>query len=171
MKQKPYGFYEAARCAVKRSAREVLREPKARFIGRSPASRVASQLASCTAGALHFQTKEHCSRSALLFGGAFSLRLGHRLALTVHRTVIHYQMAAHSARYPSSDRRLRRPVRRRCLQKTAPRLGCCILEAPPGFGPGHKGFADPCLTTWLWRRVYRTAHDLRRATCTLAEKQ
>jgi len=37
------------------------KEPKARFTGRSPASffmRVS---------ALHFQTKEHCSRSALLF--------------------------------------------------------------------------------------------------------
>ena len=47
---------------VKRSARLLLREPKARFIGQSPASffmRVS---------ALHFQTKEHCSRSALLFG-------------------------------------------------------------------------------------------------------
>ena len=35
--------------AVKRSARKTLRVPKARFIGRSPASRVASQLASCAA--------------------------------------------------------------------------------------------------------------------------
>ena len=26
------------------------------------------------------------------------------------------------------------------------------LEAPPGFEPGSQGFADPCLTTWLWRR-------------------
>ena len=23
------------------------------------------------------------------------------------------------------------------------------LEAPPGFEPGHKGFADLCLTAWL----------------------
>ena len=26
-----------------------------------------------------------------------------------------------------------------------------FLEAPPGFEPGNEGFADPCLTTWLWR--------------------
>ena len=26
-----------------------------------------------------------------------------------------------------------------------------ILEAPPGFEPGDKGFADLGLTTWLWR--------------------
>ena len=26
------------------------------------------------------------------------------------------------------------------------------MEAPPGFGPGHKGFADLGLTTWLWCR-------------------
>ena len=25
-------------------------------------------------------------------------------------------------------------------------------EAPPGFEPGNEGFADPCLTTWRWRR-------------------
>ena len=24
------------------------------------------------------------------------------------------------------------------------------LEVPPGFGPGNEGFADLCLTTWLW---------------------
>ncbi len=24
------------------------------------------------------------------------------------------------------------------------------LEVPPGFEPGNEGFADPCLTTWLW---------------------
>ena len=27
------------------------------------------------------------------------------------------------------------------------------LEATPGFEPGNQGFADPCLTTWLCRRV------------------
>ena len=26
------------------------------------------------------------------------------------------------------------------------------VEAPPGIGPGNKGFADLCLTAWLWRR-------------------
>ena len=26
-------------------------------------------------------------------------------------------------------------------------------EAPSGFGPENEGFADPCLTTWLWRRI------------------
>ena len=25
-----------------------------------------------------------------------------------------------------------------------------ILEVPPGFEPGNEGFADPCLTAWLW---------------------
>ena len=28
-----------------------------------------------------------------------------------------------------------------------------FMEASPGFEPGHKGFADLCLTTWLCRRV------------------
>ena len=52
----------STRCArVKRSAMLLFRVAKPRFIGQSPASffmRVS---------ALHFQTKEHCSRSALLF--------------------------------------------------------------------------------------------------------
>ena len=34
--------------------------------------------------------------------------------------------------------------------------GCrvSLLEAPPGFEPGHRGFADPCLTTWLWCPIW-----------------
>ena len=31
-----------------------------------------------------------------------------------------------------------------------------FLEAPPGFEPGHRDFADLCLTTWLWRRIQIT---------------
>ena len=27
------------------------------------------------------------------------------------------------------------------------------LEAPPRFELGNKGFADLCLTTWLWRHI------------------
>ena len=27
------------------------------------------------------------------------------------------------------------------------------VEAPPRFELGNKGFADLCLTSWLWRRV------------------
>ena len=29
-----------------------------------------------------------------------------------------------------------------------------FLEAPPGIGPGNKGFADLCLTAWLWRHIW-----------------
>ena len=34
------------------------------------------------------------------------------------------------------------------------------LEAPPRFELGHKGFADLCLTTWLWRRMCGGANSL-----------
>ena len=27
------------------------------------------------------------------------------------------------------------------------------LEVPPGFEPGNEGFADLCLTTWLWHHL------------------
>jgi hypothetical protein len=33
-------------------------------------------------------------------------------------------------------------------------LGLFVLEAPPRFELGNKGFADLCLTTWLWRHFY-----------------
>ena len=29
-----------------------------------------------------------------------------------------------------------------------------LLEAPPRFELGHKGVADLCLTTWLWRHTW-----------------
>ena len=29
-----------------------------------------------------------------------------------------------------------------------------LLEAPPRFELGNKGFADLCLTTWLWRHTW-----------------
>ena len=35
-----------------------------------------------------------------------------------------------------------------------------ILEAPPGIGPGNKGFADLCLTTWLWRPIWCLRSEL-----------
>ena len=37
-----------------------------------------------------------------------------------------------------------------CLFEKASGMG---LEVPPRFELGNKGFADLCLTTWLWRRV------------------
>ena len=29
-----------------------------------------------------------------------------------------------------------------------------FLEAPPRFELGNKAFAELCLTTWLWRRIF-----------------
>ena len=39
-----------------------------------------------------------------------------------------------------------------------------FLEAPPGFEPGDKGFADPCLTTWLWRHIQNRSIIPRKAS-------
>ena len=42
------------------------------------------------------------------------------------------------------------------------RLGITVaLEAPPGFEPGNKGFADLCLTTWLWRHKNGAGYEIR----------
>ena len=38
-------------------------------------------------------------------------------------------------------------------ERASQRLALFFLEAPPRFELGHKGFADLCLTTWLWRRI------------------
>ena len=35
------------------------------------------------------------------------------------------------------------------------------LEVPPGFGPGNEGFADLCLTTWLWHRINGAVDETR----------
>ena len=34
-----------------------------------------------------------------------------------------------------------------------------FLEVPPGFEPGNEGFADLCLTTWLWYRNIKIGAD------------
>ena len=33
------------------------------------------------------------------------------------------------------------------------------LKVPPGFGPGNEGFADLCLTAWLWHQAKKRAVD------------
>ena len=37
-----------------------------------------------------------------------------------------------------------------------------FLEAPPRFELGHRGFADLCLTTWLWRRIELYARSVKK---------
>ena len=38
---------------------------------------------------------------------------------------------------------------------------CESLEAPPRFELGHRGFADLCLTTWLWRQKIGAGNEIR----------
>ena len=52
-------------------------------------------------------------------------------------------------------------------EKTHPQKQVRFLEVPPGFEPGNNGFADRCLTTWLWYRMERLT-GLEPATSTLA---
>ena len=33
------------------------------------------------------------------------------------------------------------------------------MEVTPGFEPGNEGFADLCLTTWLWYRNIKIGAD------------
>ena len=40
-----------------------------------------------------------------------------------------------------------------CYKKSIARDDAFRMEAPPGFEPGSQGFADPCLTAWLWRQT------------------
>ena len=47
-------------------------------------------------------------------------------------------------------------IRNASRKKSNTRLkkaGIVFLEATPRFELGHKGFADPCLTTWLCRQT------------------
>ena len=48
---------------------------------------------------------------------------------------------------------LARKGKHRSKNKSTSHEVLLFLEAPPGFEPGNKGFADLCLTTWLWRRI------------------
>ncbi len=61
------------------------------------------------------------------------------------------------------SRILKKQGKRRKTKKTRENLGFFDrhllrpehLEAPPGIGPGNKGFADLCLTAWLWCLIQR----------------
>lgn len=35
-----------------------------------------------------------------------------------------------------------------------------FLEVPVGIEPTHRGFADPCLTAWLWYRAKKQEHNI-----------
>ncbi len=34
--------------------------------------------------------------------------------------------------------------------------GICLMEAAPGIEPGNGGFANRCLTAWLYRPIYQS---------------
>ena len=64
-----------------------------------------------------------------------------------------------------------RRARSTTKSKRAPRLGCSFaFGGATRIRTGDKGFADPCLTTWPWRRVERIT-GLEPATSTLARSR
>ena len=58
--------------------------------------------------------------------------------------------AAASATAPGKA--CRPPLSPPCYEKSIAEDDAFRMEAPPGFEPGSQGFADLCLTTWLWRQ-------------------
>ena len=46
----------------------------------------------------------------------------------------------------------RPPLSPPCYEKSIAEDDAFRMEAPPGFEPGSQGFADLCLTTWIWRQ-------------------
>ena len=40
-----------------------------------------------------------------------------------------------------------------------------MMEVPPGFEPGNEGFADPCLTAWLWYHFLQDYFNKRKINC------
>ncbi len=55
----------------------------------------------------------------------------------------------------STSKTSQRGLERACLKRRPKRRlqAAEILEVPPRFELGNGGFADHCLTAWLWHRV------------------
>ena len=72
-----------------------------------------------------------------------------------HRLLYFAQLArqVEIAATPAEGRRAPERGEGRAVEGRPPVL--IRLEAPPGFEPGNKGFADPCLTTWRRSRRRR----------------
>ncbi len=78
-------------------------------------------------------------------------------------TALPAELRAHSGvpeEIRTPDTRLRRP-----LLYPAELLGQCCMEGVPGFEPGNKGFADPCLTTWLYSQNFGAIDGNRTHEC------
>ena len=58
-----------------------------------------------------------------------------------------------SARIAQSVRRSQRT--KMCLPSVFLKTKKFVMEATPRFELGNQGFADPCLTTWLCRRIQK----------------
>ena len=80
-----------------------------------------------------------------------------REAPSMNKTAYTYNKKTKSSRAAAAGhiRRIRPGLQCRCNKTGPSRLAepCSLLEAPSGFGPEHKGFADLRLTTWLWRLI------------------
>ena len=52
-------------------------------------------------------------------------------------------------------------ISRRARRSVSENMELKKMEAPPGIGPGNKGFADLRLTTWLWHRMCGAVDGIR----------
>ena len=154
---------------VKRSAREVLREPKARFIAEGCfmscfATRFMHRRCASFSGWRLQRTKKaslpECSWFApsksftrnLVFARENernepdSPRPSHEFGKQTENILFKAGCKAKRAASPS-DEGVAPPT-----QKTHP-IGCVCVGGATRNRTGDKGFADPCLTAWPWRHI------------------
>ena len=106
-------------------------------------------------------------------GGEYKLeallasRLGQGLALTVHWTVIHYQTPALRAARNEPDAGAPVDGGSSISKNKCTPSGAFVFGGATRNRTGDEGFADPCLTAWLWRHMERET-GLEPATSALA---
>ena len=69
---------------------------------------------------------------------------------TFAKQIFHSEAISYASAYFTRHRRISLKKKKQVF-----RLAFLFLEVPPRFELGNRGFADLCLTTWLWHRVIK----------------